>query len=582
MDGVGNEGGAGDDHGLRALLAVRSRHFLTYRLAVRVSQFTVADGGAKTTPWRLLLVCGIALDIGTWFVLRRPARFGFKTRLALDSIDVAIWSLAPYTPAYRYPLAVFAAAPLAIEAGIRRPRSAYLVPSVTFATTTFVRMAAGRPFVPLPFIWLILAAGSGVVLSGYDARLRRQAQREWSRRRSADDRQQHLAGQNSVAMGASSAVDGIEAILPLIDKPEPGSALWQLADGWKSGLCQSTRAEGVDLEAVYLGDALKEWEVDHNRHPDLSSRVAFAPAGGIGTMLLTGTQPLALWDRLGELNLQGHYRVALDDPDSASRPPGGQFHLHVGEHLVAVPVDPMRPPRAYDPGAASFVLMGLLVLGDVTQMHVPFPASVACLTLFLGAAVWSQRRLGDLGRVARPAILALAAAVAVTSTVVISRTAHQFVNPSGAANYSVVSQLDLLAILAAMYRNTVSRRALLLAAAGAGGVIALAWLFHPGVERPTDLMLAMVWPTCAFLTAWKFSSELDRAVALHARDLAVNDSLADDRSFRSGQNLVVDLVRRARDEAYDQLQMLDATLSPTLFRIAQDRLEEVDTRLQNL
>jgi hypothetical protein len=63
----------------------------------------------------------------------------------------------------------------------------------------------------------------------------------------------------------------------------------EVADAWKHRLFQSTRTE-----AVYLDGALREWAQNHNRHPDLSTRIELYPAEGVGTTLLTGTQTAAL------------------------------------------------------------------------------------------------------------------------------------------------------------------------------------------------------------------------------------------------------------------------------------------------
>lgn len=577
--GAGDTGGRRERrHGLDALLAVRARFFLTYRVPVRLLQVVAADGAARTAGWRVALVAFVGLDVVLGSQLRNPERFWFGSRLAIDSLDIALWSLALYVPPDRFWLAVFIGTPLALETGIRRPSRALVVPAVTFATTTLVRAVAGRPFVALPFLWLVLAGACGVVLSRYDGVLRRQAQRLWSQRRLADDRRAYLAGLNSVAMGASSVVDGIEGVVPIIGHPRPGSALWEVADGWKGGLSDSTRREGKELEAAYLGDVLREWETAHNRHPDLSARVILSPAEGIGTELLTGTQIVALGVRLDALPLGGVQAVELDEPALPARPPGAGFRLHVAGYSVAVPPDRIRPVQLYDPGPASFVIMGLLAVGDVLQMRVPASAAIACLGLYAVAAAWSHRVLRVVGRSARSAALVVASFVAVVVTVVLSKAARQHVSPAGAAMLPFVAQLDLLAILAGAYRATVSRYALWAAAIAAAVVVGLAWALHPGHHDPTALS-NLVWPSGALLTAWRFSEELDKAVDAHVRDFAANDADADARAFRSGQLAVIDLVRRARDEAHTVLAALEASLPPPLYGAARDRLDEVDLRL---
>ncbi len=495
----------------------------------------------------------------------------------MDSIDIAVWSLASYTPPDRYFVATFVGAPLAIEVGMRRGAVAFVVPAVACATTTLVRLLAGRAVLPLPFLWLVLAASCGVLLSRYDSRLRRQAHDEWSRRRSAEDRKAYVAGQNAVAMGASSVVDGIEGVLPILGTPTSGSALWQLADGWKAGLGASTRAE-----AAYLGQVLKEWATDHNRHPDLSSHVVLLGNDGSGTVLLTGTQEAALRRCLTELRLTGRHLVALVDPSVATRPPGGPFRLRLGDRSIEVPGDIRRPLREYDPGPATFVLFSLLSLGDVLGMRVPLPAATLCLSLFLVAAMWSHRRLLQIGKSARPTILLAAVAVAVTMTVVFSVSARLSTGPTGAGIYPVVAQMDLLVILGCMYRSELTRLALAVTVAGAAAVLAAAWILHDGVRRPFDLAVMLVWPACALVSAARYSRELEAAVTRHALDLAVDDDAATMREFQRGRAEVLDLVRQALIDAHAHLSDLRSTLPPSLYTNVLERLGEVDQRLKML
>src|SRR5215831_11029461 len=77
------------DYGTEALLAVRARFFVTYRLVNRFLQFAAADGGAHMGLWRVAVVAFAAIDIIEWSILRDQDRFALKSRLALDSFDVA-------------------------------------------------------------------------------------------------------------------------------------------------------------------------------------------------------------------------------------------------------------------------------------------------------------------------------------------------------------------------------------------------------------------------------------------------------------------------------------------------------------
>jgi hypothetical protein len=546
---------------------------------VRISQLAIAEGGARTPAWRFVLLVGVCIDISTWTVLRRRGILGFKTRLAVDSIEVGIWSIATYDPANRYNLAVFLIAPLAIEVGLCRPSWAWTVPLATFVSTTAMRSLVGRPFVPGPCIWIVLAAGCGVILSRYDSVLQKEAARQALELRSAADRRAYLAGKNSVAMGASSVVDGIQGIVPLIGRPAADSALFELADGWKTELCAETRTVGRSLGAIYLDDAVKEWELRNNSHHDLSSLTRLTAAEGVGTILLTGTQPAELWTRLDALDMRGPHRVELTDPDTPQRPPGRPFRLQIGEYSVDVGADKRRPSYAIDPVAIAFVLMGLLALGDIVQMDVPLTMTVAAELLFLGAALFTHRAVKRLGSTARPMILLLASLVALTTALLFNATGRHEVSPSGQGLFSIVSQLDLLAIVAGMYRTTLKRRHLTLAIAAAGAVIASAWFLHSGPRHPGDVIVGLVWPMCALLSAWTFAPLLSGALDRHRDDLLTGETEVESAAFQRGRSAVLSLVRLALDDAVIGLRRAEPTLSPVIAALAWRQLSEVELRL---
>lgn len=332
---------------------------------------------------------------------------------------------------------------------------------------------------------------------------------------------------------------------------------------------------------MYLGDALLEWQRDHNRHPDLRSRVTLNPGEGTGTTLLTGSQVLALRRALAELPSPASYAVALEDPSVLLRPPGGAFNVRIGDRTIRVPASRRGPVRAYDPGPLLFVLLGLLSVADLLFMQVHPLSAVGSLCVFFGAAWWSHHRVRRLGHEARPAIMLLAVAVAMTVAAVITVTARSPHGPNG-ASYPIVPGLDLLAIMACMYRSTLSRRVLGVVAVGAPCVPGLAWLLHPGSRPLANLVQVLVWPICAFMCAWRYSRELDTAVRCHADDVAVDDDRALTQAFLAGRLNVLDLTGQAVEDANRRLGELRSTLGPTLYEHVQQNLREVDRRLQAL
>lgn len=565
------------DYGTEALFAVRARFFLTYRLAIRLLQFAAADGGARTGPWQAALLGFVALDLVQWWFLRNPDRFRLKSRLALDSLDVAVWSFAPYPHGAPYNYAILISIPLALEAGLRSGAAGVVVPAVVIAVTSTARTATGRPLDPQLFLWPVFAVGWGVLLSRYIGRLQRRTEQEWAQRSVAERRRSFLAGQNAVAMGANSVVDVIEGLLPVLGPLEEGSILWHFADAWKPALFQSTKGE-----AAYLGLVLAEWAADHNTHPDLSSRVDFRMAEGLGTTLLTGEQETTLRSVLSALPLRGSISVSLAGSMTPSRPPGGPVRLQVGTHLIEVPADRQRPPRPYDPAPAAFAIITLLMLADMITMPVAPLAAAAGGCMALLAAAWAHVRIGRIGEAAQPAIMRVAVIVAVVYTALASLNLERQINQGGLETYPVVAALDLLALLGGFYWGHLNASSRLMTAAGAAAVLTEGWLLHPHRHRPVDLAVATFAVLPLLVTTLRLAREINSSSARYAFRLQKVQGRTQQEAFDDGRTSVIDLVRRARDEAQARLTSNQDSLSPQLAAYSRDKLEEVDRRLEKL
>jgi hypothetical protein len=506
------------------------------------------------------LAASVAVDVGVWIVLRDPKRFVFKTRLALDSADIALWSLAPYAGDTPYALAIFVGFPLALEAGLRRGWFGLVVPAVAMASTFAVRSLVGRPANLQFFTWLFVGVGCGLLLRRYIARLQEQAEDEWLRRRSAEHRRAFLAGQNSVAMGASSAVNAIEGVLPLLGRPEPGSVMWDVANSWKSTLYQSTVSHGA-----YLGQIIAEWAADHNRHPDLTSRVEVQTAEGIGTTLLTNEQEPELRERLSRLGLRGKVAVDLEDPTINERPPGGLLRLTVGSHLVEVPADRNRPPRLVDPGPAVFVLGSILMLGDVVGYGVAFLPVVAPIGMGFGGAWWAHLRLRRLGKAAWPTIMWVAIIVALLYTAFATASLLQPLNVAGLESYPVVPGLDLLARLG--LADTLFF--------GQGNATAAEEIYRH-LLRPSSQTLDrlaarttfLYLTTCGLVSVLYERSELDEAEAC-CRDLVAVDSFT--KGERLGATVALSRVLAKRGNNTDAMVLLDRAGHPDAEDLAELR-----------
>lgn len=566
----------GPDYGTEAFLAVRARFHLSYRLAVRFAQLA-PDGGARTPGWQALVVVFLALDVGLWFALRNPQRFGLKSRLAIDSVDVAVWSLAPYPAGLPYFVAVLIGFPLALEAGLRMRLGGLVVPAAIFTTTALTGVVAGRPVFPSLFLWLVLAVACGLLAHRYMGRLQRRAEAAWAHRRSAEHRRAFLAGQNAVAMGASSVVDAIEGVVPALGHPEPDSALWKFASGWKPGLYQSTIGH-----AAYLGQVLSEWSAEHNCHPDLSSRVELHTAEGIGTTLLTGRQEAELRRQLSGLVLRGSWSIELADPTVSQRPPGGALVLRLGPHALALPADTKRPPRPFDPSPTAFVLAAFLMVGDMLGFPLRPSAVVPVIVLSLAAAFWAHGRLRRLGTAARPMILAAAMVIALVYATSATTSLVQPVNRGGLEQYPLAASLGLLALLGGMYWDKMALPLRWVPAGGAALVVVLGWVLHPVGHQPEHLLIPIGWTLPVLVCASRLARELTLASGRYSQALIEEDEKEEAAAFRSGRDTVTDLVRQARNEAHGRLAVVAATLPPRLLDNVRRRLEEVDRRLETM
>lgn len=318
--------------------------------------------------------------------------------------------------------------PLAIDTGLRFRFRDLVVPGATLAVTTLVCLAARRSPVPLQFLWLVLGVGCGTLLARYFGRLQSRNEHDWAQHRSADERRDYLAGQNAVAMGADSVVDGLTALLPILGRPEGGTVLWELGHAWKTKLANTTTEQ-----AAYLGQVVLEWASEHNRHPDLSSLVEPDLASGQGTTILTGVQTVEFTRLLHSAGLQGQVIVRLANPTVVNRPPGGAIQLLVNELTLKVAADPKSPPRIYDPGPAIFIIVAVIILIDMTflGLRISVTAGLVGVGLSLAAAWWSHQQLHRLGPSARSTTMTVAVAGACIYTALAARGINRPVSTGG-------------------------------------------------------------------------------------------------------------------------------------------------------
>ena len=564
----------------RAIADSRSTLHLSYRLVIRATQLLdfSAPAGTGAGPWRLALSGFVVLDIVLWIWLRRSKRFGLGPRLLLDGLDIAFMSLSPALHGGKYDSCVLIGIPLSVEAGFRLGGAGLIVPVAGLTITGVARVAAGRAVFPSTFLWLVLGVGIGMALYLYCRRLQEEAESERARVLVAEERRSFLAGQNSVAMGASSVVDAIQGIIPVLGTPRPGSALWELAAGWKARLGETTQAT-----STYLQVTLLEWQRRHNRHPDLSAHVVLDLDEGAGTTLLTASQAAWLHGTLDRLEVRGRVRIAPVAPGGPSRPPGASFPIMVGREVVVVPVDRDAAQRPVDPAPVTFLLIAAqcVSLAMPDGSGVPFAAVVVLVLVCLVGGWWSHQRLFEQGLSARPAVLAAAVTVATVITTVGTLAAGHPVGADGRATYVGVG-LMLLAYVGGFYSHAISPRLLGGLAGGVTVNALLAIVLFPAPVNLRSFAMSIASSLAPFPTACHISRSLAKALEEHALGVRDRHASAQIAAFRRGQESVMELVRRARGEARHELGTVGPTLAGPLAALVELRLEEVDRRLHRM
>ena len=569
-----------DAYYVRGMLEIRPTLHLAQRLGVRANQLhqqTVA--GTPGAGWRCLAVMAfVVLDVVVWRVLRHSDRFGLRWRLPLDAADAAFWTTSPLPASDDYGTAIMVAIPLAVEAGVRLGWRGLLVPTALLLVTGFTATLVGKPVHLIAIGWLALGVGVGVAFYRHCRLLDERAEQSRERTLAAARRRAYLAGQNQVAMGASSAVDAIEGLVPVLGRPLAGSALWQLADGWKTNLSASTAQE-----ATYLQVALLEWERVHNGHPDLSGLVRLRVPEGQGTTLLSAAQARELHRALHGLDLRGRVVVGLAEPDAA-RLPGQALELRVNGRTILVPADERPDPPPFDPAAVAYLYVMILTLAGILPKiaDAAVPAALAGGALCALAGIYSHRRILTVGEKARPGVLKLAVAVATVLTL-LSGFAHAPFSADGDALPGYGTALLLLSFIGGYYWRSLGRWAVVVPLSAVVNV-ALGVLVFPVPSAVSGrIVLATVAATIyPFFACVHLAGSLERATARHESSIQTIDEDAERAAFVDGSESVVGLVHQARDDAMRQLKVLEPELDARIAALAADRLEEVEQRLRTI
>ena len=523
-----------------ALYAEAARLHVAARVLARLLQLLAKNGPSRNRDIRAAYVASVAADGFVWRLLRHR-RTPLWLRVLFDTIDVAVWAAFP-----EIDLQTSLAAQIAVEleSGMRWGVWGACVPALHAAVSTAMRkIRRTNPDVSAHVSHL------GAVVAGSSIR--------WVEdRRLADVRAQHdaelsakrvrafLAGQQSVAMGASSVVDLLTPIAMILGATGEDAALAQVRAGWKSDL-----AAQAHEHALYLDEAIRLWEHRHNDHPDLTSFVVASVHEGDGTELLTSFQARTLIDLLDRLNLRGEVRVRVAEPRrTIDRRPGRRFALVVNGLPVEVPADPSVRVADFDVGPPVMLFAACASMMPIRQRDGGVPVRVATATaaLWLAGAWVSLRRPTE--HTARRE-LTTATVLAAVQGAAYARTARWPRRANGVncfhGTYGITPLLLLLDGNA--HRESEGERRATIAALV--GILAGAYVLAPRPRAFADYVTAVAWPTAALLGSSGVRAATEREADHVVERLEAADDAAERAAFVEGRRTVLALVEKAVAEA---------------------------------
>jgi hypothetical protein len=566
----GAAGLALDGIATQAVVIASGQYFLWNRLAVRfVEGATLVSLGRNghNLGVAAAAACAVADVALAAVLLTARARMPLRLRLALDSVDVASWSLAVGHPV---DVATLAAAPLAAEAATRG-WAGLAVPAAVGTTTSAALLVAGRPLEPMPFVWPLVAMACGRLLGAYvHRRLARQVATTVAGIEAAAG-QAELAGQHSVAVGADTVVDLLTRTAPLIavlgDRP-PSSPL----AAWKQAL-----AEAGSGQATYLRLALARWErLRNSLDPELSADVELHCPDGEGTLLLSPAQASHLERELERLGPRGTVTVRA----LTAAPAGRRQVLVVGASRVVLPADPGPSAPRLDPGPMTFLLGAVGFLGQSLPWSDGVPVAVTGPLVAAAVALgwWSHGRTGRHGDRAHPGVLAAALALGGADAVLATLTMRNL-----ETDHLVRLPFMLFVMwsgpLAVFYWRDLTSAQRRVALAAPTVIVAAGFLLLPVSVPVAQFLAAAVWPAMAILASLGLRAVIERDTAAVGVELARRHELAVEEAYGRGRQLVVDLASAAADETRAAYLKVSGRLPQPIAAEVDRRLAEVSRRL---
>lgn len=465
----------------------------------------------------------------------------FGSRLVADLVDLLFWAGPGGSDVTT---ATTIQVPESVEAGIGYGLLGIAWPIASGGASSLARAMTGKRPEPLQHIPHV-----GAVIGGTFARLA--DQRRLSRARelhqaelSAKSARAYLAGQNEMAMGASSIIDQLKPVALMLGSDRPGSALNQVRAGWKESL-----AERAQQHAVFLDSGVRLWQQLHNDHPDLSGYVDVVDiAEGDGTTLLTGYQVASL-ARLLESRELGH-RVEIAVARRRTRPvrPGKAFDLLVNGEVVTVPADRSATIDRFNaaPAAFAFGAWAALMPTRADDGGLPTNLALVCSASYLIAAV---RYLGlDPEEAARESLV-VSFALSVLQGVICVAGCKTSRKVSGAQMFHGTYGLTPAALLvgARWGELDVPERRRVLGVISAIGLAA--YIAEPGPRSPLDFAAAVAYPLAALVGMRAMAGAVTRESEELSAELSREDEKVEARAFGEGARHVLALAFSALSEA---------------------------------
>jgi hypothetical protein len=555
-----------------AIFGEAARIHATCRALGRGLQAFSRDGAAHGRGRRAALAGWVVADVLVWQAIRKRA-IPLAARLGVDLVDVAFWAGASRSGLVS---SLGSQVAVELEAGLSWGAPALAVPVVeAVASTVARRVSGGRAEVDVhvPHLGAVLV---GIVIRGRESSRLDRAREEHAAQLSAKTLRAFLGGQNDVAMGASSVVDLLAPLALLLGAPNPHSALSAVLSGWKASVAERTREH-----VVYLDQALRLWQDEHNDHPDLSGYAVVSVDEGHGTTLLTSYQSGELAARLEARALRGGVRVSVAARGHGEdRRPGRALRLVVDGEPLDLPPDPASTIAELNTTPPMMLFSAWASLMPLRQRDGGLPLAAA-----LGPSVaWLAAAWRFVGRPPRDALretLVTAISLATVQGWVGARYARVRRTPAGANLFHGTFGIAPVALLLATswsWMPVAERRAAVAA------LVALAAGSYAVADRPrsiVDLACALAWPAAALVGGNGVARASVRQASLLVEELSAADDAAEARAFEDGRQLVVELVRAAVADA-EQLFAERQTLEPALRAAARERLDEIRRLLGEL